>query len=525
MKSLQRFARRFLSTRPGRTPRPDRRRQVARVEGLERREVMAAIATPPIFQNPFMAANGFSEIHLNSAQTDTSSVVGPGGATRRGVQQKLIGPLPDQIAGTIAFNSAGQLITIDVGPKAGTLGRRTGHTLVLMDPQTLKVLAKASLPDQKNTNSGLSFAGGGYFYLDNQDRVVCVTADEQIRIYAVRRNKFVLARSYDLKPAINSVDRTLKNDDVLNSVLPDSSGNLWFITGQGKVGYVVPATGAIAITDLNAGKTPGDPGFETNTKSFATDAEGGVYVVTDYALYRLQAGAGGTVATVWRTAYDRGTAIKPGQNQQGSGTTPTAFDDFAGNQFVAIADNAAPLMHVNVYNRATGALVASQAVFDTLPNRSDTENSLIAVDHSILVENNYGNSSVASTLGKRTTAPGFDRVDFDPTTGQSRVAWDNTQIAVPSVVSQLSTADGLAYTYAKDARGWYWAALNYQTGQVVSRASIPWSTKLGGVLANNYYGGLTVGPNGTAYTGVFGGIVTWRPLSRPHPRAAAAHRP
>ena len=29
------------------------------------------IPTPPIFQNPFMGANNFSEIHFNSYQTDT----------------------------------------------------------------------------------------------------------------------------------------------------------------------------------------------------------------------------------------------------------------------------------------------------------------------------------------------------------------------------------------------------------------------------------------------------------------------
>ena len=91
------------------------------------------------------------------------------------------------------------------------------------------------------------------------------------------------------------------------------------------------------------------------------------------------------------------------------------------------------------------------------------------------------------------------------------VTWQNSHIAVPSVVSQLSTADGLLYTYAKDRRGWYWAALSYQTGDIVAKAYIPWSKVARRRPANNYYGGLTVGPDGTAYEGVFGGIVAWRP--------------
>ena len=172
-------------------------------------------------------------------------------------------------------------------------------------------------------------------------------------------------------------------------------------------------------------------------------------------------------------------------------------------------------MHVNVYNRQTGKLVAQQAVFGNLPHRGDTENSLVAVNHSILVENNYGNSSVASTLGARTTEPDIDRVDFDPTTGQSRVVWENADIAVPSIVSQLSTSDGLEYTYAKDAKGWYWAALDFGTGNVVAKSYVPGSDILGGALANNFYGGLTVGPDGSAYAGVFGGLVAWRPQDQP----------
>jgi len=461
----------------------------------------AAIPTPPIFQNPFMALNNFSEIHLNSYQTDTASVKGPASAAGQSVQQGFIGP-PTGIAGTIAFNSSGQILTIWTGSELTSSGVVNAVKLRLIDPVTLKVLAEQNLPNRPSAR-GVSFAGGGYFYLDNQDRVVLVNSDQQIQIYAVQSNQFVLDRTYPLKRAINN------QNDILNSVLPDSAGNLWFITGQGDVGYVEPASGTVHITSVR--NVPGANPNETNTKSFATDGQEGVYVVTDYALYRFQVGPGGAPEATWRTAYDRGTRTKPGQNQQGSGTTPTLFDDFAGNQFVAIADNADPYMHVNVYDRQTGRLVAQQAVFTNLPYRGDTENSLIAVNHSILVENNYGNRSVASTLGALTTQPDIDRVDFDPTTGQSRVVWENASVAVPSIVSQLSTSDGLEYTYAKDAKGWYWAALDFGTGNIVAKSYVPWSHILGGALANNFYGGLTVGPDGSAYAGVFGGLAPSEP--------------
>jgi hypothetical protein len=470
-------------------------------ERLEERAVLDAVPTPPIFQNPFMAPNNFSEIHLNAYQTDTTSTSGPASAGSQTVQQGLLRPIT-AIAGTIAFTSSGQILTIRVGPSPTTPGENA-QTLLLIDPVTLRVLAETDLPPRPSTGIVVSFSGGGYFYVDNLDRVVCVTATQEIRIYEVQNDQFVLVQTYDLSAQINDPS------DILNSVLPDSAGNLWFITKLGDVGYVDPVSGTINIANVR--DVPGANPNETNTKSFATDENGRVYVVSDYALYRFQVGPDGAPQNTWRTAYDRGVRTKPGQNQQGSGTTPTLFNDFDGNQFVAIGDNADPFMHVNVYNRQTGALVAQQAVFSAFPGRNACENSLIAVNHSIIVENNYGNESILSTLGPLTTVPGVDRVDFDPTTGQSQVVWENATVAIPSVVSQLSTSDGLVYTYAKDHVGWYLAALDFQTGSLVARSDVPWSNQLGGALANNFYSGIGIGPDGTAYVGVFGGIVAWRP--------------
>src|SRR5262245_29116225 len=110
---------RFLT--PGsHAPVPSRVRRVRlQVESLERREVPAAIATPPIFQNPFMARNGFSEIRLNSSQTDTSSVRGPGRGLTQTVQQGMLGrPTRFGIGGTVAFNKRGQILTVRTGQRS-----------------------------------------------------------------------------------------------------------------------------------------------------------------------------------------------------------------------------------------------------------------------------------------------------------------------------------------------------------------------------------------------------------------------
>ncbi|HWM26459.1 MAG TPA: hypothetical protein VNP98_16705 [Chthoniobacterales bacterium] len=460
------------------------------------------INPPPIYQNPFMAPNGFSGIHLNAYMTDTGAVEGPASAPNQSVQQKVI-PAPG-IAATIAFNAKGQIVTIHIGSPDTPEG---APTIMLIDPTTLNTLDSVRLPQRKKNTSGkISFAGG-YFYLDQNSNVVCVTANQKLQIYSTDNDQLALGQTYDLQSFIHN------SSDILNSVLPDSLGNIWYITQQGTIGYV-DTTGKPSVEEhLN----------EPISKSFASDGNGRVYVVTDSpnpgvvngALYCYRASAN-KPTRVWRTSYTCGNPpAKSGQNQVGSGTTPTCFDDFKNNQFVAIADNS-PQMNVNVYRRDNGKLVVQQPVFEAWPDANSCENSLIAMNRSIIVENNFGNTDIKSTAGTKTTTPGVNRVDFDPDTKSSKVVWHNDTIAVPSVVSQLSTGDGMIYTYAKDSTGWFWAALDFETGDLVQCSDYVKFTDAGAPeeeASNNYYAGLTVGPDGAAYLSVFGGLTVWRKAS------------
>src|SRR5439155_3444807 len=138
----------------------------------------------------------------------------------------------------------------------------------------------------------------------------------------------------------------------------------WFETKGGRVGAVDPATGQVRVHQL---------ALEGIANSFAVDENGGVFVVSDHALYRLTASADGTPTVSWRQAYDRGSTVKPGQLSQGSGTTPTLFSD----GLVGITDNADPRMNVLAYNRNTGEPVCGSPVFTD--GASATENSLVAV--------------------------------------------------------------------------------------------------------------------------------------------------
>jgi hypothetical protein len=229
-------------------------------------------------------------------------------------------------------------------------------------------------------------------------------------------------------------------------------------------------------------------------------------------MYRFDADGQGTPKITWSEPYDRGNRLKAGQFSQGTGTTPTLM----GSDYVAITDNADPRMHVNVYRRAAAVegsrLLCSVPVFQ--PGHSATENSLIATDHSIIVENNAGfhvDAVHRKVLG--TSFPGITRIDVDDS--GCHAVWTNDSVRIPSVVSKLSVQNGLIYTYTlqkgpsggvSGADGYYFTAIDFHTGQTVFQRLIGQGTYF-----DNYYSGIHLGPDGnTAYVGVVVGLVAIR---------------
>jgi hypothetical protein len=110
------------------------------------------------------------------------------------------------------------------------------------------------------------------------------------------------------------------------------------------------------------------------------------------------------------------------------------------------------------------------------------------------------------------------RIDVDYRHGGCHVAWSNRTARVPTLVSKVSLATGLLYTYthpsaaeipwkgaglpalAPDA--WFLTAFDARTGRQV------WSRFAGSGLGyGNNYAPVTLGPDGAAYVGVLGGLL------------------
>jgi hypothetical protein len=433
---------------------------------------------PP--RHPFMAPNERSNIHDDAYQTDTYRGLGPLG---RDIQ--VTSTLFTAECASVTFDSQGRIVSVCVGI--------AGPTLRMLDPHTLDTLAEQSLPPRDPRTLGnlfTSFGGGGYFYLDENDQAVVPTTTRHVLVFAeTPAPGFAQVRDIDLSGVV-------PDGDSIISALPDWKGRLWFASNGGVVGYV-GAGGKIVSRALG----------EPIGNSFAVDEQGGVYIVSDAAMYRFEA-VRGRVKTIWRRGYANIGVAKPGQSEKGSGTTPTLM----GKGLVAITDNADP-MHVLVFKRARKVkgrrLVCKQAVF--AKGASDTDQSLVATPRAMVVENNYGYTGPSSVMQGKTTTPGLARVNLRRH-GGCYVAWTSNEDA-PSVVPKLSLGAGLLYTYTKGSDShdpWYLTALDFRTGKTVYKALAG-----SGLGYNNNYAPVTLGPDGTAYVGTLGGLVALRDAIKP----------
>ena len=437
-------------------------------------------ANPP--QNPFMAKNPNSNIHNDTWMTDAYARSGPLGNDL----QQSSGAMPPSLCGSITFDKQGRLVS--VCPSAGAPPQAR-----IIDPVTLEVISSLTLPTAPNppgTKEYQNFTGGGYFYLDNKDRIVVATKTDHIYVIGEGPdgNTLTLEADYDLTPVLD------EDTERISSALPDFNGRLWF---------VVKATGRVGTLDMKTGVVKNIVLNEEIENSFAVGSDG-VYIVSDKRMYKFKANGSGKPKILWRKGYPNSGIVKPSQVNAGSGTTPTLMD----NGLVSITDNADP-MNVVVYRtqkklHGEKRELCKQPIFGV--GASATENSIMTAGRSLIVENNYGYQDPFGPNTGAVTEPGFVRVDVKKNLSGCKTVWTNTEVRSPTVVPKMSTKNGLIYTYQRPedpmSQGYYWTAIDWRNGDTV------WTQYAGsGLSFNNNYAGLALGPDGSAYLGVIGGII------------------
>jgi len=455
----------------------------------------------PIPDHPFMAAGAANNMHCDAYMSDTYEASGPLGLEPQ-VSSRTQG---FGGYGTVAFDREGRIVAV--------YSNGRGFQLELMDPYTLEELAAYDLPPRSGRwiLQGIppwKYLGAGmYFYLDEQGRAVVPITDNTLRIVQVpdmrERTTFELVREYDLRSHV--VPLSWPDQDSVAWVLPAWDGTAyWYATTGGMVGTVDVRTGSVRTMRLEG---------EIIENSFAV-GEDGVYILSDYALYRLRHDDEGAIVVDWRTSYDRGPGQKPGHITRGSGTSVTLVGDLEG--LVVITDNAEPRIHVLFVRRSDGAIVCSAPVFEAGQSGTDVSTAGFELAdgndrgtgvYSVLVENNWGHH----TFPRSRPAPGLTRVDAERLADGSyrcQQVWASEEKSIG--VFKLSLGNGLAYMYWRGETGlvtqWYLTAVDWWTGETVYKQRTG-----AGLGYNNWAGALFLHPDGgMAYSTTIFGLVAVR---------------
>jgi hypothetical protein len=436
-------------------------------------------------QHPFLAESQRSSMHGGAHNWDINTYPGPLGRKTTAKHRKfsnIIGVAPN-----ISFDSQGRLITVSI--------KLNSIELHLLDPETLETIAMLNLPPKASASDN---SGGGYFHIDAKDRVLLAPANDTISIYEISESsgspKWQLGEQYDIAGL-------LPEGTNIHDVIPDWSGNLWFVTGGAYLGYRDQGTGKFYTYELPAEG-------ETIQNSFAVDEEG-LYVASTDAIYQFQIDDDTKEPFyTWREDYENGTEQKPGTLSHGSGTSPTLI----GHDLVAIADDGDPFTNIVVYQRSASIegdrLICKVPLFEQ--GKSATENSLLVYGNAMVVQNDYGHIYTGNALK---TSPGIMRVDVRDDRSGCDVVWHNETFLSQSL-PRLSTETGLLYFYTFQKQkaedffgGWYLSAVDWETGEslwdrLIGRGTGSMIDTLSSVTAP-----IVLGPNGAAYAGIRTGVI------------------
>ncbi|MCG7633107.1 hypothetical protein MHN80_12365 [Gordonia McavH-238-E] len=359
-----------------------------------------------------------SLMHGDLASTDSTSHRGPGRGARLAASSVPGGACAATFVGRDGMPVA--LCTQFVGTTPPAFA---APTVVLFDPRTAQPLASTQL-----TKGGL--LGGVYGYLDDRDRVV--VADGSNSILRVAHAKTANGWRVYVDDRVD-VGQAIPAGDAITGLAPDFDGRVWFATTGGVVG-TVDRHRAVRSTRLPAGEELGNGLSIRRT---------GASILTTQALYEMRADPGAAPRVVWRRAYDRGPARKPGQLTWGSGTTPTYFGP-GGDGWVAIVDNAEP-PSLRVLRSDDGSEVCRMRAFAR--SGPGTENSPMAWGNSLVIPSTHGYQYPPMAVRGPSVpadAPfvgGATRIDVGD--GVCRRVWENDDRI--ATLPKLSRADGLIH--------------------------------------------------------------------------------
>jgi len=432
-------------------------------------------------------------------------------------------------------------------------------------------------------------AGGAYSYLSAKDHFYLPGTNSNIIRIKIKDGKFAneFIESFNIKNQIangNLIDKELHEKEKLNlltALMPDIHGNIWFTSRHGIVGMLhrneltengcmseyatyigflgvadkvqehyktefTESEGYIASQDVskwtvemvekfrNIFMKNGDT-REDIQNSFSVGKDG-VFMVSNYALYKLHFNEETKKIELdpkWVKSFKKGNLIynndrkvKPGQLNNGSGTTPTLVD----TRFVVICDNDSNRVNLCVFSRETGEQIFKYKLFDS--SGAAVENSVVAYGNSLVVGNTYGYLDPFKT---NPTPGGIMRFDYneEKKTFEKVENWPlSGTYDCKTATPKLSTKAGMLYVYNRSDSAvnghydWQVTGIDFKTGLRVFyikpyfkkgdfKDNISMFLKWGSIGSKNYdqkvfnniWGTFTFGPGNSFYIGTYRGFL------------------
>ncbi|WP_026455143.1 hypothetical protein [Saccharomonospora iraqiensis] len=478
--------------------------------------------------NPHLADSPWPGNHRNSYAQASSPFPGPTGpAERINVDHDGVASAPIVLSFSPEYPDGDRVIW------ASTVGFT--NEILKIDPETVTVIDKYIPQLEEGAGPGTNSVSGAYNLVDADNRLHVGQATA-LEVYGDadpgrRDSTIALLRRFDL-PA----EALCGDDDQLVGLTMTYDGHIAFTTEKGMVGVVPRSPERMTAEHLrtfpiNGQDCAGGPDGEVETvsNSIAADENGGLYVVTSRAMYRID-WDGAELAQRWRSGYAGAGSSGGGRLGAGSGSTPTLMGTAPGDdRFVVITDGQ-ELMHLVLMWRdevpagwepiregADRRIACEVPVTfgDGDADRSLSEQSVLVRGNSAVVVNNLQRldpvlrrlpsrvapySQLLSGLPGNAPA-GIQRVAWDPESRTCDVVWSNPDVAIPNGIPTMSAATDMLYGIGTRDGVWTLEGLDWDTGEValtVETTAFPTS--------NSFYAATTVGPAGTVWTGNFGGV-------------------
>lgn len=262
------------------------------------------------------------------------------------------------------------------------------------------------------------------------------------------------------------------------------------------------------------------------SNSIAVDEEGGIFVVTNQAMHRVQ-WDGTDLSLAWSAEYESGPDTPfPGRLGIGSGSTPTLMGKQGEDKFVVFTDGG-ELMNLvlmwrdqipddwqplgeGIDRRIAAQFPITFGIGDR--EKSISEQSVLVRGHSAMVVNNeyqWDTSGLAGLWGKLTVlfsnlpanAPyGVEKFSWQSDSRQLVSDWSN-QISCPNGIPTMSESSNLAYCWGQRKGKWTLEGMNWDTGASEVVIPIGYLPKY-----NSVYAATQVVDQGQVVSGTAGGI-------------------